>query len=120
VHALVAWLAERHEAGEDLAVDATWRIAENRWAACRFGAGAPLADLRTGHVRPASERLHALLDELEPVGARLGCASELASARALVDDGGAVRQRAVAAERGPHGLTEWLAERFLATPAGAG
>jgi carboxylate-amine ligase len=114
VHALVAWLAERHDAGEDLAVDATWRIAENRWAACRHGAAAPLADLRTGEVQPAHERLHALLDELAPVATRLGCAAELAAARALVDDGGAARQRAVAAERGLYGLTEWLAERFLA------
>ncbi|MEA2249705.1 MAG: glutamate---cysteine ligase / carboxylate-amine ligase [Solirubrobacteraceae bacterium] len=120
VHALVAWLAERHDAGEDLAVDATWRIAENRWAACRHGAGARLADLRTGEARPARERLHELLDELEPVGARLGCATELAAARARAEAGAAVRQRAVAAERGLHGLVEWLAERFLATGARPG
>ncbi|MEA2284647.1 MAG: glutamate---cysteine ligase / carboxylate-amine ligase, partial [Solirubrobacteraceae bacterium] len=80
----------------------------------RHGTAAPLADLRTGEVQSARERLHALLDELEPVAARLGCAAELGAARALVDDSGAARQRAVAAERGLYGLTEWLAERFLA------
>ncbi|MEA2380832.1 MAG: glutamate---cysteine ligase / carboxylate-amine ligase [Solirubrobacteraceae bacterium] len=114
IHALVARLAERHDAGEDLAVDATWRIAENRWAACRHGLDAQLADLRTGAVQPARERLGALLDELAPVGERLGCAAELAGARELVERNGAVRQRAVAAERGLPGLVEWLAERFLA------
>jgi carboxylate-amine ligase len=114
IHALVARLAERHDAGEDLAVDATWRIAENRWAACRHGLDARLADLRTGAVQPARERLGALLDELAPVGERLGCAAELAGARELVERNGAVRQRAVAAERGLPGLVEWLAERFLA------
>jgi glutamate---cysteine ligase / carboxylate-amine ligase len=114
VHALVARLAERHDAGEDLDVDATWRIAENRWAACRHGLDARLADLRTGDVRPARERLQALLDDLDPVAARLGCADELRAARGLVERNGAVRQRAVAAERGLPGLAEWLAERFLA------
>jgi carboxylate-amine ligase len=114
VHALVARLAERHDAGEALDVDATWRIAENRWAACRHGLDARLADLRTGDVRPARERLAALLDELEPVAARLGCADELRAAHGLVERNGAVRQRAVAAERGLPGLGEWLAERFLA------
>jgi glutamate---cysteine ligase / carboxylate-amine ligase len=114
VHALVARLAERHDAGEELAVDATWRIGENRWAACRHGLDAGLADLRTGEVRPARERLEALLDELEPVAGRLGCADELRGARTLVARNGALRQREIAAERGLPGLVEWLAERFLA------
>jgi len=114
VHSLVAWLADRHAAGDDLPVDATWRVAENRWAACRHGVEARLADLRTGQVRTVRDRLHALLDELGPVAARLGCRAELAAARELLDDNGAVRQRAVAAERGVHGLVEWLADRFLA------
>jgi glutamate---cysteine ligase / carboxylate-amine ligase len=114
VHALVARLAERHDAGEDLPVDATWRIAENRWAACRRGLDAGLADLRTGAVLPARERLGALLDELAPVAQRLGCPAELDGARALVERNGALRQRAVAAERGLPGLVEWLAEQFLA------
>jgi glutamate---cysteine ligase / carboxylate-amine ligase len=114
VHALVARLAERHEAGEALDVDASWRIAENRWAACRHGVEARLADLRTGEVRTMRDRVHALLDDLEPVAGRLGCGAELRDARALADANGAERQRAVAAERGLHGLVEWLAERFLA------
>jgi len=114
VHALVAWLADRHAAGEQLPVDATWRVAENRWAACRHGVEARLADLRTGEVRTVRDRLRELLDELAPVAARLRCATELSGARVLLDGNGAVRQRAVAAERGVHGLVEWLAERFLA------
>jgi carboxylate-amine ligase len=112
VHALVAWLAERRDAGEALDVAATWRIAENRWAACRHGLDARLADLRTGRTRPARERLGALLDALEPVAGRLGCAAELRAARGLAERNGAERQRAVAGERGLRGLTDWLAERF--------
>jgi len=113
-HALVAWLAERHGAGERFDAAATWRIAENRWAACRHGLDARLADLGTGETRPARERLHELLGELEPVAARLGCPAELAEARGLLEANGADRQRAVAAQRGLHGLVGWLSERFLA------
>jgi carboxylate-amine ligase len=114
VHALVARLAERHAAGEDLGAPNTWRIAENRWAACRHGMAAELADLDTGDRRPARERLSALLDDLEPVAANLRCSAELSHARELVRRNGAERQRVVAAERGLHGLVAWLAERFLA------
>jgi glutamate---cysteine ligase / carboxylate-amine ligase len=119
VHALVARLAERHAAGGPLDAAATWRIAENRWAACRRGLDAQLADLVTGETTPARERLRALLDELEPVAERLGCGAELGAAHGLVERNGAARQRAVAAERGLHGLVEWLADRFLAVD-GAG
>jgi carboxylate-amine ligase len=113
-HALVAWLAARHDAGDLPGAAATWRIAENRWAACRHGLEARLADLDTGVSRPVRARLHALLDDLDPVAGDLGCAVELRRARDLIERNGAVRQREVAAERGLHGLVEWLATRFLA------
>jgi glutamate---cysteine ligase / carboxylate-amine ligase len=113
VHCLVASLAERHAAGEPLEEAATWRIAENRWAACRHGLDAGLAHLVTGEVRPARERLAALLDDLAPVAGRLRCAAELEDARRLLAANGAERQRAVAAERGVRGLVAWLADRFV-------
>jgi carboxylate-amine ligase len=111
--ALVAWLAERHEAGEDV-VDPvpTWRIEENRWAACRLGVEAEFADVRTGERRPARESLHALIDRLEPLAGRLGAADPLKHAHTLVEKNGAMRQRSVHAEAGAHGLAEWLASRF--------
>jgi carboxylate-amine ligase len=113
IQALVAWLAERHEAGEDV-VDPvpTWRIEENRWAACRHGVEAEFADLRTGERRPARESLHALIDRLEPLAGRLGAADPLQHVRKLVERNGAMRQRSVYAEAGAHGLAEWLASRF--------
>jgi glutamate---cysteine ligase / carboxylate-amine ligase len=110
--ALVAWLAERHDAGERHEPVPTWRIEENRWSACRHGVEGAFADLRTGEPRPARERLHALIDLLEPFAERLGAAPELEHARGLVERNGALRQRAVAAEAGPRGLAEWLARRF--------
>jgi len=117
--ALVARLVERHGAGEDLPVDPTWRIEENRWSACRWGVEGVLADLRTGERRPTRARLHALLDELEPVAARLGGAQGLVHARDLVERNGALRQRAAAASgpasrTGAHAAAAWLADAFLA------
>ncbi len=113
VHALVADLAERHRAGALPPPAAGWRIAENRWAACRAGVRGQMADLDSGRREPTDERIARLLDELEPAARRLGCAAELGDARALLHEGGdATRQRLVGAEQGARGLTSWLAGRF--------
>jgi carboxylate-amine ligase len=101
VVALVAHLAERHDAGEPLPVAPTWRIEENRWLAGRHGTDGVLADLETGERRPARERLLALLEE---IGAD--------EARPLAERGGYARQREIARERGLDGLAEWLADGF--------
>lgn len=115
VHTLVAWLAARFEAGERLAVAPDWRIAENRWAACRHGLDATFADLRTGAVLPVRERLHMLLDTLAPFAGMLGCPGELDDARRLLAANGAERQRACG---DAHAATAWLAGRFLARVPG--
>ncbi|HEX8052466.1 MAG TPA: YbdK family carboxylate-amine ligase [Thermoleophilaceae bacterium] len=108
VVALVGRLAERHEAGEPLPVAPTWRIEENRWSAARHGSDGTMADLETGERSPTRERLTALLAELG-----------VDEAAALVERGGASRQRSVAAERGLPGLGGWLADAFLPGPAWA-
>jgi carboxylate-amine ligase len=114
VHALVAWLAERHEAGEVLAPASTWRISENRWSACRHGLEGTMADLLTGEVAPTRARAATLLDELAGAAARVGCAAELSDPSAALDANGATRQRAVAADGGgARAVAAWLAGRFL-------
>jgi carboxylate-amine ligase len=111
--ALVAWLAERHDDGERLAAAPRWRIEENRWSAARHGLDGMLVDLESGERRPTRARLSELLEELEPSARRLGCHEELHGARELANANGAVRQRAVAAERGVRGTVEWIADRYL-------
>ena len=107
VYALVARLAERHDAGETPPVIDSWRIDHNRWSACRHGVDGAMTDLVTGDRRPTRERLAALLDELGGCGA----------ARELLEAGGAAaRQRAVASERGLRGLVAWLADGFAPAP----
>jgi carboxylate-amine ligase len=112
VHALAAWLGECHDRGELPAPAPTWRIEENRWQATRHGLDGTLADLGTGEPAPARERLHGLLDELQPHAAGLECEAELDHARALIDRNGAERQREVHAGSGMRQLMEWLVGGF--------
>jgi carboxylate-amine ligase len=113
VHALVATLADRFDAGERLGAAPTWKIAENRWSACRHGVEGRWVDVATGGVRPLREHLHGLLDELAPAALRLDCAAELAFARDLIDRPRAAMVRDVARDGGPRAITRWLADRFL-------
>jgi glutamate---cysteine ligase / carboxylate-amine ligase len=114
VHALMAWLAERHEAGEALAPAPTWRIEENRWSACRHGLDGTMADLLTGEVASTRERAAMLLGELAGPAERVGCAAELARVSTILEANGAARQRSIAAQGGDaRAVASWLASRFL-------
>ncbi len=111
VQSLVAWLGERHDAGESLPAHDSLRIAENFWNALRFGLGGWVIDPETGERQPTRERVEALLGDLGPSAERLRCSGELAGARALLAGNGADRQRYVAAREGIVGLVRWLVER---------
>lgn len=116
VHCLVGWLADRHDAGETLPVHSSWRIAENRWSACRDGVQGTVADLTTGAPLPTRAWLEDLLEALAPVAVRLSCAPALDHAASLCAVNGAMRQRAFAGEHGPRALLGWLADCFVETP----
>jgi carboxylate-amine ligase len=113
-HCLMVWLGERHEAGETLAVAPSWKIAENRWLAARDGAEARLVDLDTGERIWLRERIAALVEDLAPTAAKLGCETELGWVDGLAHRNGAMRQREIANERGLDGLVAWLRDQFLA------
>ncbi|MDX6697483.1 MAG: glutamate---cysteine ligase / carboxylate-amine ligase [Solirubrobacteraceae bacterium] len=111
VHALAAWLAARHDAGDLPTPAPAWRIAENRWSAAHRGPHGEMADLDSGAPGPTADRLHALLDVLEPIARDQAAADHLATARNLIDRPGADRQRAAG---DPHAATAQLAADFLA------
>jgi carboxylate-amine ligase len=113
VHALVAHLAARHDAGDLPPVPPDWRIDELRWAACRWGVAAPVPDPDTGASRRAADVLDRLLDALAPAARELGCAAQLEAARGMLDPGTAALHRRVAADGGPHAVARWLADGFL-------
>jgi carboxylate-amine ligase len=105
VQCLVRIHAERGRHDEGLEPEA---LAENRFLAARDGIAAWLvAPGGAPHMRPATERLHELLEECEPVAATLGCREELAAVAALAAAPGHARQRATARERG---LVELMAD----------
>jgi carboxylate-amine ligase len=108
---LVARLSARHDAGELPEPPVTWRIEENRWAACRDGVEGTMADLATGRREPTRERLHALLAELAPEARALGCADQLRAAGELAEVNGAMRLRSAGDARA---ATAWLADAYLA------
>ena len=115
-HCLLGWLAARHDAGDLPEPDPTWRIEENRWAACRHGLDAIFADLRTGDRVPARELLDQRLATLTPTARALRCEEELADAHRLLVANGAERQRA-AAGGDPYAATRWLAGAYANTGA---
>lgn len=99
-HALVAWLAARHDAGETLPIEETWRIDERRWAALRHGPAG------------SEERLSGIFDEIAPFAVEMGCVDELACARSLMVAGGPGAALRAAAQGDARRATERLAERF--------
>lgn len=118
VQALAVHLAARHDAGDLPPPAPGWRIAENRWSACRHGVDGVMVDVRSGVRTATRERLAGLLDDLAPTAALLACAGELAGARSLLEDPAPARHRAIAAGEGQVGLVRWLAGRFIAPPGG--
>jgi carboxylate-amine ligase len=114
VQALVAWLAERHDAGAQLPIQPTWRIEENRWSACRDGIEGHMADLQTGSLESTRARLEELLADLTPFGARFQSWQALAHAREMAQANGAIAQRRVARKGGTAAVARWLVEEFLA------
>jgi carboxylate-amine ligase len=114
VQALVAWLGERHDAGEELAVQPTWRIEENRWSACRDGVEGHMADLRTGRLDSTRAHLEELLADLKPFGARFHSEQALARAHEMTKANGTIAQRRVAEEADTAAVARWLADQFLA------
>jgi carboxylate-amine ligase len=111
VQSLVADLANRHEAGEELPVHRDERIVENMWLATRDGIGGHLVDMETGAKLWTADRLQDLAASLVPTATQLGCDRELLGiGRLVLDGGGAARQRGIVRRRGLEGLLPKLAE----------
>jgi len=98
---LVEWLDRRIDAGTELPAPREWVLRENKWLAARHGIDAQLIVDAHGDRRPARDEIAAILDELEPVAASLGCRDELAGVTAILEHGPSYqRQRAVVDQGG--------------------
>jgi glutamate---cysteine ligase / carboxylate-amine ligase len=116
IQALAMWLGERHDAHAMPDAAPGWQISENRWSACRYGVEGSMADLRTGAPGATRDRLHELIEALEPIAVDLGSQPALDHARTLVETNGAIAQRRVAAAGGPAAVAAWMADRFSESP----
>jgi carboxylate-amine ligase len=110
IQALVAWIAERYDDGEELPVHETFWITENAWRAHRYGLRGWLVDLETGVPEPTRDRIARLIDVLEPYADRFGSVDQFSDARALLVGGGSDRQRYVFAREGILGLARWMVD----------
>jgi carboxylate-amine ligase len=101
VHCLIVDLDERLAAGETLPTLPPWHVQENKWRSARYGMESIIIlDAANREALVTDEVLH-LLESLDPVAQRLGCASELAGLAGIVSRGaGYERQRAVTAAAG--------------------
>ncbi|HET8743817.1 MAG TPA: YbdK family carboxylate-amine ligase [Gaiella sp.] len=113
--ALVAFLAERHDAGEALPVHDGYRIAESLWLASHVGTRRELVDLDTGMRRPLADRVAELLEALAPTAEQLGTERELIRVARLAAACGADRQQQIAADIGLEALPLRLAAETVAS-----
>jgi glutamate---cysteine ligase / carboxylate-amine ligase len=75
-----------------------WHVQENKWRAARYGLDAIIILDAAGKEQLVTEHTLETLNRLEPVAARLGCATELANVEKIITNGASYqRQRAVAA-----------------------
>lgn len=77
-----------------------------------------MVDPVTGEQVETRVRVSQLLDHLEPTAERYGTSWALLTARALLADNGADRQRYVATERGLMALARWLAQETVSSARG--
>jgi glutamate---cysteine ligase / carboxylate-amine ligase len=118
VQSLVFSLAARYDAGENLQVLSSERIAENMCLAARDGVhGSLIAE--TGKRR-TSTHLCTLADHLLPAATELGCTDELLGIQRMVREGAeATRQRARARSYGLDRLCDWIADETVEWPPDA-
>ena len=101
--AVVSYVCERLEAGEELPRDPGWLVRENKWRACRHGIDAVLVH-SDGMLEPLAESVRRWVERVRPHARRLGGETELdgvlaildhapsyARQRNLVDHGGSLR-----------------------------
>ncbi|WP_185996018.1 glutamate--cysteine ligase [Nocardioides campestrisoli] len=101
MHCLVVDLDARIAAGERVSTMPPWHVQENKWRAARYGLDAIIILDGDSRERLVTDDLADLLERLEPVARRLGCADELRRVADIPNRGASYqRQRAVAKESG--------------------
>jgi carboxylate-amine ligase len=91
---LVEWMDSLIDRGYKLPCPKAWIVGQNKWRAARHGLDAELIIDEQGRLAPLGEAIVELIEELTPIGRRLGCEDELRHALVILDHGPSyVRQR---------------------------
>ncbi|MGY2874581.1 glutamate---cysteine ligase / carboxylate-amine ligase [Marmoricola sp. URHA0025 HA25] len=98
-HCLVVDLADRLDRGETLPTMPPWHVQENKWRAARYGLDAWIILDADSNERLLLDDLTDLLDRLQPVAERLGCAADLALVREIPARGASYQRQREVAER---------------------
>jgi carboxylate-amine ligase len=75
-----------------------WLVRENKWRAARWGLDAEIVIDSSGHVRPLTEALLDLVEDLRPAARRLDCQAELEFIPTLIQRGASYQRQRAAAE----------------------
>jgi YbdK family carboxylate-amine ligase len=87
--------------GYTLPTPRAWLVRENKWRAARHGLDASIIVDEGGTTVPLRQAIRELVEDLTPVGMRLGCANELRGALDIMERGASyLRQREVVAAGG--------------------
>ena len=98
IQATVAKLYKLHSKNQGYRMYSRSLIMENKWRAARYGLDADIVIDEKETVRPVRQAITDLVEDLEPIARRLGCAAELADVERVLATGASYqRQRAVAA-----------------------
>lgn len=109
IQALVAWLSDRFDAGENLSVQKRVELVENKWRASRYGLDAKLLDFEESREVPARVAIEFLLRELYSYFEALGSSEYVEKINSiLVNGNGSKRQLEIYEETGD--LTSVLAD----------
>jgi carboxylate-amine ligase len=100
-HCLVEHFSTMLDESRDLPTLPPWFVQENKWRSARYGMDAIIILDAAGNEEHVTDAVSKLIRELEPVAARLGCATELDGVRTILRKGASYqRQRAVARRAG--------------------
>jgi carboxylate-amine ligase len=96
-----------------------WFHRENKWRTARYGLDARVIVDEAGSQVPVREHLSAVLDDLQPVAADLGCTRELDGVRTILRDGASYSRQLKAADAAGgdlHEVVHHLIREFRAGP----
>ncbi|NCD20742.1 MAG: glutamate--cysteine ligase [Actinobacteria bacterium] len=92
-HCLVEHYSTELDEGRTLPRLPQWFVAENKWRSARYGMDAILILDAEGNEELVSVTVAHLLDRLEPVARRLGCADELRMVEVILDEGASYQRQ---------------------------